>query len=82
MEVVDLSQPPVNCNAGKKAGVAYNGPAVAKYNKDHPDGATTDPLQLQCAHKCAANAECTYWAVNKARCGQPPTTGTPRQMPT
>lgn len=59
------AQASVQCTMLKKAGVAYSGPIVAKFN--NADGATaiTDPDE--CAQKCAENPECTYFSVNKAR---------------
>ena len=53
-----------DCTVLKKAGVAYNGPIVAKFN--NVGGATPITDVAACAQKCAANAECTYFAVNKS----------------
>ena len=53
-----------DCTVLKKAGVAYNGPIVAKFN--NAGGATPITDVAECAQKCAENAECTYFAVNKS----------------
>ena len=53
-----------DCTVLKKAGVAYNGPIVAKFN--NVGGATPITDVAECAQKCAENAECTYFAVNKS----------------
>ena len=52
------------CTVLQKRGVAYNGPIVAKYN--NAGGATPITDVAACAQKCAANTECTYFAVNKS----------------
>ena len=53
---------PDTCTAFPKAGKAYAGPVIMKYDKNHPDGLVTDVAK--CAQLCAANIECTYFSVS------------------